>query len=235
MNLPTQGSVLGLLHWRWILNHQIHQGSRRILEWFPIAFSRGASRDWTWVSCTAGEFFTIWATNLNLSGGFPGDSNCRVCLQCRRPRFNPWVGKIPLGRKSIPWECTRLPTGAASVDECQLFLFGGYSFFRLVNPRHGWAQIINKPMFSPTKEKETRYLRFGNQTGLSLGIRSSLGSFLGVFPLERYTHTHTHTHTYTHTQYICFLDVIFAFVTVAGLLFRDHKLRCTKCCSLYFI
>ena len=50
-------------------------------------------------------------------------------------------------------------------------------------------------MFSPIKEKEKRYLRFGNQTGLSLGIRSSLGSFLGVFPLVRYTHTHTHIHT----------------------------------------
>ena len=36
----------------------------RILEWVTIPFSRGSSwpRDWTWVSCIAGGFFTIWAT-----------------------------------------------------------------------------------------------------------------------------------------------------------------------------
>ena len=34
----------------------------RILEWVAIPFSRGSCqpRDWTWVSCTAGKFFTIW-------------------------------------------------------------------------------------------------------------------------------------------------------------------------------
>ena len=36
----------------------------RILEWVAIPFSRGSSwpRDQTWVPCTAGRFFTIWAT-----------------------------------------------------------------------------------------------------------------------------------------------------------------------------
>ena len=36
----------------------------RILEWVAISFYGGSSqpRDWTWVSCTAGRFFTIWAT-----------------------------------------------------------------------------------------------------------------------------------------------------------------------------
>ena len=36
----------------------------RILEWVAIPFSRGSSqpRDWTWVSCIAGGFFTVWAT-----------------------------------------------------------------------------------------------------------------------------------------------------------------------------
>ena len=34
------------------------------LEWVAIPFSRGSSqpRAWTWVSCIAGRFFTIWAT-----------------------------------------------------------------------------------------------------------------------------------------------------------------------------
>ena len=34
----------------------------QILEWVAIPFSRGSSQasDWTWVSCIAGSFFTIW-------------------------------------------------------------------------------------------------------------------------------------------------------------------------------
>ena len=36
----------------------------RILDWVAIPFSRGSSRcrNWTWVSCIAGRFFTNWAT-----------------------------------------------------------------------------------------------------------------------------------------------------------------------------
>ena len=35
--------------------------------------------------------------------GFPGGSdNKRNCLQCRRPRFNPWVGRIPWRRERLP-------------------------------------------------------------------------------------------------------------------------------------
>ena len=42
--------------------HEIFQA--RILEWVAISFSRGSSqpRDRTWVSRTAGKFFTNWAT-----------------------------------------------------------------------------------------------------------------------------------------------------------------------------
>ena len=40
----------------------------RILEWVAIPSSRGSSRprDWTQVSCTAGGFFTDWATREDL-------------------------------------------------------------------------------------------------------------------------------------------------------------------------
>ena len=35
--------------------------------------------------------------------GFPGGSDSKsVCLQCGRPGFNPWVGKIPWRRKWQP-------------------------------------------------------------------------------------------------------------------------------------
>ena len=44
----------------------VHSGilQARILKWVSISSSRGSSRprDWTQVSCTAGSFFTIWAT-----------------------------------------------------------------------------------------------------------------------------------------------------------------------------
>ena len=34
--------------------------------------------------------------------GFPGGSVGRVCLQCRRPGLDPWVGTIPWRRKWQP-------------------------------------------------------------------------------------------------------------------------------------
>ena len=36
----------------------------KILEWVGISYSRASSqpRNWTWVSCIVGRFFTIWAT-----------------------------------------------------------------------------------------------------------------------------------------------------------------------------
>ena len=34
--------------------------------------------------------------------GFPSGSHGRACLQCRRPGFNSWVGKIPWRRKWQP-------------------------------------------------------------------------------------------------------------------------------------
>ena len=48
--------------------HGISQA--RILEWFAISFSKGSCqpRNWTWVSCTAGRFFTRWATREALYG-----------------------------------------------------------------------------------------------------------------------------------------------------------------------
>ena len=47
----------------------------RILESVAISFSRGSSRprDWTWVSCIAGRFFTIWASREALSNWGPAN------------------------------------------------------------------------------------------------------------------------------------------------------------------
>ena len=61
---PSQGSNPGLPHCRWILYRLSHQRSSRILEWVAYPFSRGSSqpRSQTGVPCTAGAFFTRWAT-----------------------------------------------------------------------------------------------------------------------------------------------------------------------------
>ena len=44
----------------------------RILEWVAISFFRGSSqpRDRTWVSCTAGRCFILWATRVRTSSNF---------------------------------------------------------------------------------------------------------------------------------------------------------------------
>ena len=56
---PTQGLNLGLPHCRQIL---YHKGSPRILEWVAYTFSR----NWTWISCIAGWFFTNWVIREDL-------------------------------------------------------------------------------------------------------------------------------------------------------------------------
>ena len=60
----TQGSNPGLSHCGQILYQLSHKGSPRILEWVAYPFFRGSSqpKDPTQISCTAGRFFTSWAT-----------------------------------------------------------------------------------------------------------------------------------------------------------------------------
>ena len=88
--------------------HGIFQA--RVLQWIAISFSRGSSRprNWTRVSHIAGRRFTVWATRERLTHllflstqlGIPWWLHqFRDCLQCRRPRFDPWVGKIPWRRE----------------------------------------------------------------------------------------------------------------------------------------
>ena len=61
---PIQGLNPGLPHCRWILYDLCHQGSSWILEWVACPFSRRSSwpKNRTVVSCTAGKFFSSWAT-----------------------------------------------------------------------------------------------------------------------------------------------------------------------------
>ena len=62
---PIQEWNPGLSHCRWILYQLSHKGSPKILEWVVYAFSSRYSQprgNQTRVSCTAGRFFTSWAT-----------------------------------------------------------------------------------------------------------------------------------------------------------------------------
>ena len=47
----------------------------------------------------------LWSMVLSpgFHQGFPGGSaGKRICLQCRRPGFDPWLGKIPWRREWLP-------------------------------------------------------------------------------------------------------------------------------------
>ena len=64
-------------------------------------------QSWDWASVSPGSIICIWGNRLNIS------HEIRICLQCRRPGFNSWVGKIAWRRKwqptpvFLPWESHR--------------------------------------------------------------------------------------------------------------------------------
>ena len=60
----------------------------RIPEWVAISFSRGSSWpwDWTWVSCIAGRFFTIWTTREARINDLPQFTMINYLLKVERPR-----------------------------------------------------------------------------------------------------------------------------------------------------
>ena len=83
---------------------------------------------------------------------FPGGSNGRVCVQCRRPGFNPWVRKIPWRRKwqptpvSLPGESQRQrslagysPWGCKESDTTEQLHF---HFSLLKSPAYGWVALL---------------------------------------------------------------------------------------------
>ena len=58
-----------------------------------------------------GNVFLSWKCNLTFKMHFPKKyyyygslkwNLTRICLQCRRPGFDPWVGKIPWKRERLP-------------------------------------------------------------------------------------------------------------------------------------
>ena len=81
-------------------------------------FSRGMRTHILLVDTLLGKFILFYIAV------FPGSSaDKRICLQCRRPRFDSWVGKIPWRRKMtihssiLAWKipCTEEPGGVQSM------------------------------------------------------------------------------------------------------------------------
>ena len=103
----------------------------RVLQWVAIPSSRGIfsihPRDRTWVSCTAGRFFTIWATRSppDISGetstagwgrGVAGGTSCHTCTVTSSVLWplgpeRRWTRTLsPLGLSSQPSEVCRAAT-----------------------------------------------------------------------------------------------------------------------------
>ena len=95
--------------------------------------------------------FTFW--------GLPwGGSDGRVCLQCRRPRFNSWVGKIPWRRKWQP----------APVS--------------LPGKSHGWRGLGRQSPLGCKKSDMTEQLHFSLFESLIIStFRWSLCTFLQLY------------------------------------------------------
>ena len=93
----------------------------------------------------------------------------RICLQCRRPGFNPWVGNIPWRRERLPtpvfWpgEFHRLysPWSRKELDTTELLLFFHFHSFSSVTaflPRSkhlliSWLQSLSSVIVKPKKNK----------------------------------------------------------------------------------
>ena len=89
----TQGSNPGLPHCRWILYRLSHKASPRILEWVAYPFSRDLPDPEIKPGSPALQEDSL---PTELSGKPP------VRLQCGRPGFDPWGGKIPWTRDRLP-------------------------------------------------------------------------------------------------------------------------------------
>ena len=74
--------------------HRILQARR--LEWVAMSFFQGIFPD------QGSNLSLLYYMQILYHLGFSGGSKGRVCLQCRRPEFSPWVGTIPWRRKWQP-------------------------------------------------------------------------------------------------------------------------------------
>ena len=139
--------------------HRISQA--RILELVAIPFSKGPFwlRDWTWISCIAGRFFTIWASreaphinisctisfsSVQLSYSVVSDSLRPHGLQHSRPHCpSPTPGVYPNSCPMSRWCHPTISSSAVPFSSCpQSFptsrVFSDESVLRIRWPRY-WS------------------------------------------------------------------------------------------------
>ena len=137
LNLYTQHSVVsdssgphGLYSPPGFSVHGVCQA--RILEWIAISSSGDLPNPGVkpFVSCAS-------CRQIYPLSHFPGGSDSKsICLQCRRPGFNPWVGKILWRRK---WQPT------------PVFLPGKF---------HGWRNLVGYSPWDPKESDMTEQFHF---------------------------------------------------------------------------
>ena len=91
----------------------------RVLEWVAIPFSRGSSRprDQTWVFCTAGRFFTVWAT---------GEAILMHTTSHFNPLFLPHRGTAPTVPYLAPFPLKAYPADCPVPAHKTYFGLGGF-------------------------------------------------------------------------------------------------------------
>ena len=78
------------------------------MDWLDSLQSKGLSRVFSNTTVQKHQFFSVrlslWSnSHIHPYWGFPDSSvGKRIHLQCRRPGFDPWVGKIPWRRERLP-------------------------------------------------------------------------------------------------------------------------------------
>ena len=107
---------------------------------------QGITKSWTWLNWSLTCAMLIWYVYILengyhhsslcwafLMGKFPYGSESKVCLQCRRFRFNSWFSKIPWRKK---WQSSPVSLPGESYGQKILV---GYSPWGSQRVRHDWG------------------------------------------------------------------------------------------------
>ena len=98
-----------------------------------------------WQGCV-GRWWQRWFIGSCVwKGASPVAQRHRVCLQCRRHRFNPWVGKIPL-EEGVQPTAVSLPGESPWIEEP-----GGLQSIGLQRVRHNWSGKAHTHVFEKVK------------------------------------------------------------------------------------
>ena len=121
------------------------------------------------------ELDTDWATEHSTcinryinTESFPGTLDGKInCLQCWRPGFSPWIGKIPQRRKQQP---------------APVLLLGKF---------HGWRNLIGYSAWGHKESDMTEWLRFHFSFMYTDCLNTELNEFLISYTCTHKVHSST--------------------------------------------